>query len=152
MNNQVMVNLELLERLAAAPMGLSNKKAHWEACHDLRKLLAKTAHIPAAGERMEVAQAVAWMITATQEATTYPVVAMDWDDEGELVESLMTVAQHTRIVSDLQPHAMAVPDGLYEKIERHAMRASACAGTSKVVSLSALHRMLAAAPAPGDSQ
>lgn len=55
----------------------------------------------AAQDERELPEVVAWLNKETQSVTTHPVQVMDWDDESEPVESLMTVAQHERIVAAL---------------------------------------------------
>lgn len=57
---------------------------------------------PAGVDGLDVVQAVAWLNTVTKEATTHPVVAMDWDDEKEPVESLMQISQHEAIIDGLR--------------------------------------------------
>ncbi|ROZ86954.1 hypothetical protein EF096_01700 [Pseudomonas neustonica] len=39
-------------------------------------------------------EVVAWMIAGMKEATMHEVTVMDWDDEGEQVESLIRLTDH----------------------------------------------------------
>lgn len=56
---------------------------------------------------------VAWLNTATGSATAHEVQVADWDDEGEPVMSLMTVAQHRRILAGVnQPSEFYVESDL----------------------------------------
>jgi hypothetical protein len=64
------------------------------------------------GEDVEV---VAWLNTLTGDTTSHPVAVMDWDDEGEPVQSLMTVAQHQRIT-----------EALRAELETERIRLAAC--------------------------
>lgn len=67
----------------------------------LKNLLAAIAASPTQqGEAVEV---VAWMNTLTGDTTSHAVAVMDWDDESEPVQSLMTVAQHERIMAASVP-------------------------------------------------
>lgn len=72
----------------------------WKAC---AKALESQQAASVGGERD--AKALAWMNTRTGETTSHQVQVYDWDDEGEPVESLMTIAQHERIVAALSPAA-----------------------------------------------
>jgi hypothetical protein len=60
---------------------------------------------PVQGEAVEV---VAYMNTASGKVVKYGPTVMDWDDEQEPVESLMTVAQHNRIMAAAKPDAELV--------------------------------------------
>lgn len=87
---------ELLERAS----NLAFQTQHYPLHEDLRAILSATSHAGVDG--LEVVQAVAWLNTATKEATTHPVVVMDWDDEKEPVESLMPISQHEAIIDGLR--------------------------------------------------
>lgn len=81
----------------------------FEFLKELKKEPAPAQHPEAEGVKV-----VAWLNTATEAVTVHPVQVMDWDDESEPVESLMTVAQHERIVASLARPAQAkqsVPEG-----------------------------------------
>jgi hypothetical protein len=67
---------------------------------DVRAMVADPS--PAGVDGLDVVQAVAWLNTATKEASTHPVVVMDWDDEKEPVESLMPISQHEAIIDGLR--------------------------------------------------
>lgn len=65
---------------------------------------ARATH-PAPDAVEVVVEVVAYMNAASGEVVKYGPTVMDWDDEQEPVESLITVAQHNRIM------AAAVPAG-----------------------------------------
>lgn len=70
---------------------------------------ARAAVQPADGS-VPKADIVAWLNTATGDTTTHEVVVMDWDDENEPVQSLMTVEQHSQIVAAMlaaAPHPVS---------------------------------------------
>ena len=78
----------------------------------------------AAQDEREAVEVVAWLNKVTRNATTRPVQVWDWDDEGEPVEALMSVAQHERIVAALsarpaqteqQPFGWVTEDYLTDK-------------------------------------
>lgn len=50
-------------------------------------------------ELLEQVEVVGYLNAATGEIVKYGPTVMDWDDEQEPVESLMTVAQHKRIMA-----------------------------------------------------
>lgn len=67
------------------------------------------AKLPAGGAVQQV-DIVAWLNTATGDTTTHEVAVMDWDDENEPVQSLMTVEQHAQIVAAMlaaAPHPVS---------------------------------------------
>lgn len=68
-------------------------------------------------ERPEV---VAWLNTATGTATSHQVQVMDWDDEKEPVQSLMTVAQYDRIVGALLAEIAQLREALEWRKENQA--------------------------------
>jgi len=51
-------------------------------------------------ELMEPIEVVGYLNTATDEVVKYGPTLMDWDDEQEPVEPLMTVAQHKRLMAN----------------------------------------------------
>ncbi|MBX9913715.1 MAG: hypothetical protein K2Y25_07440 [Pseudomonadaceae bacterium] len=148
MNSQVLIDRELLERLAIQrkPDGWLelNTATAFTAAKELREILDATpAPIPDAGEGVE-----AWFTEdylTDKSATTYdPVVADRWRTKGWPV---------TRLVSALQASAMAVPDGWQlvpveptELMIRHGDQ-------NYSWSVANIYRaMLAASTAPGYSQ
>ena len=154
MNNQVLVDLLRDERNyrrvnMSCQLGMVDR-CLCILCRDLRidEALATPAPIPDAGEGVDV---VAYLNTATGEVAVYGPTIMDWDDEDEPVESLITVAQHARIVRALQASAMVVPDNtvpvdrtMLKEVLRDLPHTNLIAGYFR--------RLLAASPAPGDDQ
>lgn len=74
-------------------------------CHGCFEQGVSPDHFDSAGKckarqapELERPEVVAWLNTATGTATSHQVQVMDWDDEKEPVQSLMTVAQHDRII------------------------------------------------------
>ncbi len=67
------------------------------------------ASVQPAGGAVQQVDIVAWLNTATGDTTTHEVAVMDWDDENEPVQSLMTVEQHTQIVAAMiaAPHPVS---------------------------------------------
>ncbi|WP_236209899.1 hypothetical protein, partial [Pseudomonas tohonis] len=57
---------------------------------------------PAAQVQGEEPEVVAWLNTLTGDTTSHQVQVMDWDDEKEPVQALMTVAQYERIAAALE--------------------------------------------------
>lgn len=99
MTNNTIPNVprELLERV------IMSTHMYWPDAPLIKELRAiLSAPSPAGVDGLEVVQAVAWLNTATKEATTHPVVVMDWDDEKEPVESLMPISQHEAIIDGLR--------------------------------------------------
>lgn len=108
---------QLLERIS----GLEAEVLQWRANSAENKLIAESLSAELAeleercvqgGER-EAVEVVAYLNPARGYVAMYGPIVMDWDDEHEQVEQLMTVAQHSRIVAAItaqQGASVAVPD------------------------------------------
>jgi hypothetical protein len=67
-------------------------------------------------ELMEPVEVVGYLNTATDEVVKYGPTLMDWDDEQEPVEPLMTVAQHKRLMAAKDGDAVKVPRAIAERM------------------------------------
>ena len=63
----------------------------------------------------EQVEVVGYLNASTAEIVKYGPTVMDWDDEQEPVESLMTVAQHKRLMAAKDGDAVKVPMKLLER-------------------------------------
>lgn len=118
----------------------------------------RRAPSPAGVDGLEVVQAVAWLNTATKEATTHPVVVMDWDDDKELVESLMTISKHEAIIDGLRGEVAEQEEAANQwrelalQFDRHRMTAMAhirAAASGDKSAIEALGVFAALPPIPG---
>lgn len=95
---------------------LSKYKRFESVYHEAERELAAlraTHPAPASVGGVEEVEVVAWLNTLNGDTTTHEFAVMDWDDEGEPVQSLMTVAQHERIMTATVPAgSRVVPDAL----------------------------------------
>ena len=66
-------------------------------------------------ELLEPVEVVGYLNTATDEVVKYGPTLMDWDDEQEPVEPLMTVAQHKRLMAAKDGDAVKVPRELLDR-------------------------------------
>ena len=115
---KVTIDRDLLERIRELLYIIGHRQDDYGVeAEYLGGLLKKAIAQPAQqGEAVEV---VAWLNTLTGDTTSYAVAVMDWDDESEPVQSLMTVAQHQRILAASVPAAqrqraqwaVGVPEG-----------------------------------------
>lgn len=67
-------------------------------------------------ELLEPVEVVGYLNTATDEVVKYGPTLMDWDDEQEPVEPLMTVEQHKRLMAAKDGDAVKVPRELLERV------------------------------------
>lgn len=151
MNSQVLIDeLERITHDKRTPNDISQELA---ALLIAMRALATPAHIPDAGEGVEV---VGYL-------TPY---ALEVDRQMDDDKPLMTVAQHTRIVSALQASAMVMPKGavlvgrselslVRNALELDCEQGRPVRGEMLIELDKSIQRfddMLAASPAPGDSQ
>ena len=108
MTEKLLIDRELLERVAKPVLFRSHEDAHADACAELRAILAQSA--PADGEAVEV---VAWQDAENPLYTTGERRQMHaWATDGYPIRELMTVAQHQRIVAQRDAKLAGVVEAL----------------------------------------
>lgn len=151
MNSQVLIELLRDIRIILQHTKYKTESVEASRVDALRRIdyaLATPTPIPDAGEGVEVVGHVNPKAFLNFRAGC--TKEWMWAATAPDLKPVMYVEQHNRIVSALQASAMVVPD--IARLEKHAMKAKDCLSECDVVLLSSIRRLLAASPAPGDSQ